>query len=111
ARLSPVAFQVTAGPTRSVIQVGDEDPAAEVRALRDRITAHGLSRQDVARAAGVDRRSLSGWAKGDIRPGAERLEVLRTLSALANAIDAERPGRARELLLARRGRVALIDQV
>jgi transcriptional regulator with XRE-family HTH domain len=107
-RLRPVGV-VTGGAV--IERVRSEDPAAEVRALRDRIGGLGLSRQEIARAIGVDRRSLSGFAKGDIRPSRERLEMLRTFADLTDAVAVECPGRVRETLLTRRGRLALIDQV
>lgn len=108
-RLRPVGFVVTGGAVTGRLPA--EEPAAEVRALRDRIGKHGLSKQEIARAIGVDRRSLSGFAKGDIRPSRERLELLRMLADLTDAVAMERPGRVREVLLARRGRIALIDQL
>lgn len=106
-RLRPVGFVVTRAAVSERIPAAD--PAAEVRTLREHIGRHGLSKQEIARAIGVDRRSLSGFAKGDIRPSRERLELLRTLADLTDAIAVERPGRVREIVLARRGRLALID--
>jgi transcriptional regulator with XRE-family HTH domain len=85
--------------------------ADEVRQLRDRICSRGLTRQDIARALGVDRRSLSGWVSGEIRPAPERVVALTVLAELAAEVDAERPGRARDLLLARRTDRALLDRV
>lgn len=85
--------------------------ADEVRELRDAICSHGLTRQDVARAVGVDRRSLSAWVRGEMRPGPERLRVLHTLARLVDTIASERPGRVRDVLLARRGATAVIDRV
>lgn len=73
--------------------------ADEVRELRDRISSRGLTRQDIARAIGVDRRSLSGWVRGEIRPADERVIQLRSLAKLVVEIDYELPGRAREVLL------------
>jgi transcriptional regulator with XRE-family HTH domain len=84
--------------------------AEEVASSRDRLVRLGLTRQHIARALGVDRRSLSGWATGEIRPTPERLEALRALVAVATAIDAERPGRTSETLLHRRGESDLLDQ-
>jgi transcriptional regulator with XRE-family HTH domain len=85
--------------------------ADEVRQLRDRICSHGLTRQDIARALGVDRRSLSGWVSGEIRPTPERVLTLSVLAELVADANAERPGRARDLLLARRTGRALLDRV
>lgn len=83
----------------------------EVRDLRDRICALGLTRQDIARAIGVDRRSLSGWVSGEIRPAAERVELLGVLMQLVIDIDAERPGRARDVMIARQSGRALLDRI
>ncbi len=110
-RLRAVALVITGVSSPAIMDLTGDDPAAEVRALRNRIAAHGLSKQEIARAVGVDRRSLSGYAKGDIRPSSRRLELLHTLADLVEAISAERPGRVRDLLLSRRGRLALIDQL
>lgn len=85
--------------------------ADEVRELRDAICSYGLTRQDVARALGVDRRSLSAWVSGEMRPAPERLRVLHTLARLVDTIASERPGRVRDVLLARRGGTAVIDRV
>ncbi len=85
--------------------------ADEVRDLRDEVCAHGLTRQDVARAVGVDRRSLSGWVSGEIRPSAERVRALRSLARLVADIAVERPDRVRDVLLTRRSGRAFIDRV
>ena len=71
----------------------------EVRELRDRIIGvTGLSRQEIARSIGVDRRSLSGYVSGEIRPTDDRLRLLRELADIAEW-SAERFGdHARELL-------------
>ncbi len=84
-------------------------PANEVRRLRDDICGRGLSRQDVARGIGVDRRSLSGYASGEINPQPERLEALRILARVTREIEAERPGRTRDVLLSQRGNDTLLD--
>jgi transcriptional regulator with XRE-family HTH domain len=106
-----IVLVITGVPGALVTDLTGDDPAAEVRALRDRIAGHGLSKQEIARAIGVDRRSLSGYARGDIRPSSRRLGLLHTLADLVEAISVERPGRVRDLLLSRRGRLALIDQL
>jgi transcriptional regulator with XRE-family HTH domain len=85
--------------------------ADEVRQQRDRICSYGLTRQDIAHALRVDRRSLSGWVSGEIRPTSERVLTLNALAELVADVDAERPGRAREVLLARRTGRALLDRV
>ena len=84
--------------------------AEEVASSRDHLGRLGLTRQHIARALGVDRRSLSGWATGQIRPTPERLGALRNLVALATTIEAERPDRVAEILLHRRGESDLVDQ-
>jgi transcriptional regulator with XRE-family HTH domain len=84
----------------------------EVRRLRDEISRRTrLTRQQIARAIGVDRRSLTSWVNGSSAPGAERLERLRYLAALVREIDALKPGRATELVLTRRRGRDLLDLV
>jgi transcriptional regulator with XRE-family HTH domain len=84
----------------------------EVRLLRDEISRRTrLTRQQIARAAGADRRSLTSWANGSAAPGPDRLERLRHLCALVREIDAVQPGRATEILLARRRGGDLLDMV
>jgi transcriptional regulator with XRE-family HTH domain len=110
-RVHSIALAMTGASRPVVTDRTGEDPATEVRALRDRITAQGLTKREIARAIGVDRRSLSGYVRGDIRPSSRRLGLLHTLADLVEAISRERPGRARDLVLSRRGRLALIDQL
>jgi transcriptional regulator with XRE-family HTH domain len=108
--LTTDVLEMTGG--RAVLAMTLEGAAAdEVGAARDRLTQLGLARRQIARALGVDRRSLSGWATGQIRPTPERLEALRALVAVATAIDAERPGRVPEIMLHRRGDSDLLDQL
>lgn len=73
--------------------------ADEVEQLRDRVCARtGLTRQEIARAIGVDRRSLSGFVTGEIRPTEARMLALRALVDNADW-TAERFGEhAREVL-------------
>lgn len=85
--------------------------ADEVQRLRDDICRRGLTRQDVARGIGVDRRSLSGYASGEINPQPERMQALRILARVTREIEAERPARVRELLLAPRGGDTLLDAI
>ncbi len=74
-------------------------PAAEVERLRDRIVSRsGLTRQEIARAIGVDRRSLSGFVAGEIRPTEERLRALRVLADTADWSANEFGEYAREVL-------------
>lgn len=76
----------------------------EIRSLQDEIRARsGLTRQQIARALDIDRRSLSAWASGQSRPSPARLEALRFLAVLVRGLDIRHPGRAQELLLAKHG--------
>ena len=73
--------------------------AEEVRALRDSIVdLAGLTRQEIARSIGVDRRSLSGYVTGEIRPTDERLHMLRELAEVAGWTANRFGERAREVL-------------
>ena len=76
------SWVTAAAPVRRTI-------AEEVRELRDSIIARtGLSRQEIARAIGVDRRSLSGYVSGEIRPTEDRLRSLRELAEISEwAVD------------------------
>ncbi|MHB8719700.1 MAG: helix-turn-helix domain-containing protein [Candidatus Dormibacteria bacterium] len=85
--------------------------ADEVRSLRDAICAAGVSRQALARLLGVDRRSLSGWVRGEIRPGPERLARLRALACIVGDIDDEYPGRVNDVLATPRGTLTLLEAV
>jgi transcriptional regulator with XRE-family HTH domain len=74
--------------------------AEEVVRLRDQIIdASSLTRQEIASAIGVDRRSLSGFANGEIRPTPPRLESLRLLVKVAAYASARWGERARDVLL------------
>ena len=73
--------------------------AEEVEQLRDRVsTLTGLTRQEIARAIGVDRRSLSGFVAGEIRPTEDRMRALRALADNADWTAAHFGERAREVL-------------
>ena len=86
-------FSLSHSPTGSVSE--------EVRALQDEIrTRARLTRQQIAQAIGVDRRSLSAWASGETYPTPQRLETLRVLARLVRDIDTQHRGRAQEFLLA-----------
>ena len=77
----------------------DRTISAVVKQLRDRISAQTrLTRQEIARSIGVDRRSLSGFVSGEIRPTPERLEMLRTLAATADWAASQFGEHAREVL-------------
>jgi len=84
----------------------------EVRRFRDEISRRTrLTHQQIARAIGVDRRSLTSWVNGSSVPGPDRLERLRFLAALVREIDAMKAGRATEIVLARRRGGDLLDLV
>ncbi len=84
----------------------------EVQRLRDEIVRRTrLTRQQIARALGVDRRSLSSWVNGTSVPAPERLERLRYLSATVREIDALRPGQVTEVLLALRRGGDILDLI
>jgi len=73
--------------------------SAEVERLRDRVSAcAGLTRQEIARAIGVDRRSLSGFVNGEIRPTEGRLLALRVLADTAEWSSEQYGEHAREIL-------------
>lgn len=94
----------SSGPSRSA--------AEEVVALRHRITARsGLTRQDVARALGVDRRSLSGFASGEIRPTEARLSALRALAEITDSLRVQHGARTREILRFELPEGAILDLV
>lgn len=74
---------------------------AEVRQLQDEIrTTARLTRQQIAAALGVDRRSLAAWANGQTRPSGGRLSQLRLLAGFVRDLDVRQPGRASELMTA-----------
>jgi DNA-binding transcriptional regulator YiaG len=84
----------------------------EVQKLRDEIARRTrLTREQIARALGVDRRSLSAWVKGDSTPGPDKLERLRLLADVARDIDATEPGSATEVLLSRAGGQDFLDHI
>jgi transcriptional regulator with XRE-family HTH domain len=84
----------------------------DVQRLRDEIARRTrLTRQQIARGVGVDRRSLSAWVKGEATPAVEKLERLQLIAEVIRDIDATEPGRATEILLSRRGGEDLLDQI
>jgi transcriptional regulator with XRE-family HTH domain len=73
--------------------------AGEVEQLRDRVGERtGLTRQEIARAIGVDRRSLSGFVTGEIRPTEVRMLALRALADNADWTVEQFGEHAREVL-------------
>ncbi len=88
----------------STIRLAVGSVTQEIRSLQDEIRERsGLTRQQIARALDIDRRSLSAWASGETRPTLKRLDALRFLGALVRDLDTRHPGRAQELLLAKHG--------
>lgn len=84
----------------------------EVQRLRDEIARRTrLTREQIARAVGVDRRSMSAWVKGDATPSVEKMMRLRILADLVRDIDATEPGRSTEMLLSRSGGQDLLDHI
>ena len=84
----------------------------EVQKLRDEIARRTrLTREQIARALGVDRRSLSAWVKGESAPGADKLERLQLLADVVRDIDASKPGSATEVLLSRTEGQDLLDHI
>lgn len=84
----------------------------DVQKLRDEIARRTrLTREQIARAIGVDRRSLSAWVKGGATPGADKLERLQLLADVVRDIDASEAGRATEVLLRRSDGQDLLDAI
>ena len=96
-----------------ITYVGTPRPVREqVQQLRDEIARRTrLTREQIARALGVDRRSLSAWVKGESAPGAEKLGRLQLLADVVRDIDASKPGSATEVLLSRSGGQDLLDHI
>ncbi|WP_419553864.1 helix-turn-helix domain-containing protein [Candidatus Poriferisodalis sp.] len=107
-------FDGPAGVTDWVVysRSGSPSVAVEVKRLRDHVVHRiGLSRQEIARAIGVDRRSLSGYVAGEIRPTESRMEALRTLAETATWSEAEFGERAREVFQSSDDGSALLDRI
>lgn len=86
--------------------------AEEVARLRDRISdSAGLTKQDIARGIGVDRRSLSGFVTGEIRPTDARLRALRVLADAAMWAASRYGVRARDVLREDLGDGAPLDLI
>jgi transcriptional regulator with XRE-family HTH domain len=86
--------------------------AEEVVRLRDQIIdTSALTRQEIAGAIGVDRRSLSGFANGEIRPTPPRLESLRLLAKVAGYASARWGERARDVLLSPYNGLTALERV
>ena len=99
----PVRYRITTGvETTSWIvtrRAVDRTVAAAVKQLRDHISSQTrLTRQEIARSIGVDRRSLSGFVSGQIRPTPERLMMLQTLATTAEWAASRFGEHAREVL-------------
>ncbi|MCA1706814.1 MAG: helix-turn-helix domain-containing protein [Actinobacteria bacterium] len=86
--------------------------AEQVARLRDRvIEAAGLSKQDIARGIGVDRRSLSGFVTGEIRPSPLRVRALEVLAESAEWAATRFGVRARDVLQEDAGQGAPLDLI
>lgn len=86
--------------------------AEEVTHLRDRvIDAAGLTKQDIARGIGVDRRSLSGFVSGEIRPSGLRIRSLQALAESAEWAAARYGVRAKDVLREDSGNGAPLDLI
>jgi len=84
----------------------------EVQSLRDEIARRTrLTRQQIARAVGVDRRSLSAWVKGEATPSRAKFERLQALADVVRDIEAIEPGGSTEVLLSRGGGHDLLDHI
>ena len=95
-RIAPDAEKTTWVATAHVIA---RAVSAEVENLRDRVSSlTGLTRQEIAKAIGVDRRSLSGFVTGEIRPTEGRISALRTLAETADWSALQFGEHAREVL-------------
>lgn len=107
-------WQVYVSSTDSGITYSAEPRPAreEVQKLRDEVARRTrLTREQIARAVGVDRRSLSDWVKGGATPGKEKLERLRMLADVIRDIDATEPGRSTEVVLRRSDGQDLLDHI
>ena len=84
----------------------------EVQRLRDEIARRTrLTRQQIARAVGVDRRSLSSWVKGEATPSTDKFARLRILAEVVRDIEATESGGSTEILLSRSGGQDLLDHI
>jgi transcriptional regulator with XRE-family HTH domain len=84
----------------------------EVERLRDEIARRTrLTRQQIARSVGVDRRSLSAWVKGEATPSSDKFRRLQTLAQVVRDIEATRPGGSTEVLLSRIRGQDLLDHI
>ncbi|WP_298212351.1 helix-turn-helix transcriptional regulator [Ferrimicrobium sp.] len=84
----------------------------EVRKLRDEIARRSrLTREQIARAVGVDRRSLSAWVKGESTPSTDKLKRLQLLADVARDIDLSKPETVTEILLSRSEGRDLLDHI
>jgi transcriptional regulator with XRE-family HTH domain len=88
-------------------------PAKEaVQQLRDDIARRTrLTREQIARAIGVNRRSLSAWVKGQATPSTDKQERLQLLADVVRDIDATDSDRATEVLLSRSHGLDLLDHI
>lgn len=84
----------------------------EVARLRDRIIEIArLSRQEISRGIGVDRRSLSGFVSGEIRPTEARIRALRVLADSAEWAREHFGARAKDVLREDTGEGSPLDMI
>jgi transcriptional regulator with XRE-family HTH domain len=108
----PWRMHLTATETGITYLAAPNSGPGEVERLRDEISRRSrLTRQQIARAIGVDRRSLSAWVKGEATPGRARFERLQLLAGLVREIEAAEPGRSAEILLRRSDGYDLLDHI
>lgn len=105
---------VNTAPTSWSVAFESSSPTAaeEVARLRDRISeAAGLNKQEIARGIGVDRRSLSGFVAGEIRPTEPRLRALNVLADAAEWAAARFGTRASDVLRQDSGKGSPLDLI
>ncbi len=96
-----ITYANTPRPVREVVQKLRDEIARRTR----------LTREQIGRALGVDRRSLSAWVKGEATPGTDKLDRLQLLADVVRDIDATESGSATEVLLSRTRGQDLLDHI
>lgn len=107
-----VVMPTVATPWSVPFQSPAPTAAEQVARLRDRvIDAAGLTKQDIARGIGVDRRSLSGFVTGEIRPSPLRVSALEVLADSAEWAARRFGVRAKDVLQEDAGEGAPLDLI
>ncbi len=65
---------------------GQEEPALDVRSVRDK---HGLTQEEFAEVLGVTATTVSNWEQGETTPSEERIEEMQTLDGLSEEEEEE----------------------